>query len=196
MHFRQLLVQYGVSRTWVERGERMNYTDTIKELLPLDPLDYYILAALLHGDSHGYGLKKSVEVDMGKSITGSTFYRRLRIMEHSKVIQQIEDPSASNGPRRKNFISTLLGRVAFDFERERMKSLVNQRPGTSATIPGRIIHLLPLAPLPCSVINSITNTRCGRPATVAYAGEHDKGQWLVEPICENCADRMGRENQE
>lgn len=173
----------------------MNYPDTIKELLPLDPLDYYILAALLHGDAHGYELKKAVEAEMGKAITASTFYRRLRIMDRNGVIQQVEGPTENNDPRRKYFIATLLGCAAFDFEQERMKSLVSQRQGTSPMIPGRIIHLLPLAPLPCSIINPVTNTRCGRPATVAYAGEYDKRHWLVEPICENCADRMERENK-
>ena len=53
-----------------------------------------------------------------------------------------------------------------------------------------IVKLDESTPLPCSIYNPITDGLCGKPATVAYAYQAQVtpgGQWLLQPICRDCA---------
>ncbi len=61
------------------------------------------------------------------------------------------------------------------------------------TPPPTIIRLFPPHTLPCSGINERTNTRCGKPATAAYAEKAEDGRWVVEPVCRECWARDRKE---
>lgn len=59
----------------------------------------------------------------------------------------------------------------------------------------RTIQLDPSTPLPCTIYNAERNEPCGQPATVAYAYERRHPvppllvEWVVQPICRDCAMR-------
>lgn len=56
-----------------------------------------------------------------------------------------------------------------------------------------LIKLSEETPLPCSIYNPLTNTACGKPATVAWAYRKENqlppllGWWEVQPVCKDCA---------
>lgn len=56
-----------------------------------------------------------------------------------------------------------------------------------------IIKLDESTPLPCSIYNPKTDRPCGKPATAAYAYPAQmlpSGQWLVQPVCRDCATKV------
>ena len=56
----------------------------------------------------------------------------------------------------------------------------------------KIIKLAASTPLPCSIYNATTDQPCGRLAYAAYAypaHAEPPGQWLVQPVCRECATK-------
>lgn len=54
----------------------------------------------------------------------------------------------------------------------------------------KIIRLASSTPLPCSIYNASTDKPCGKTAYAAYAYPTETpppGQWLVQPVCQECA---------
>ena len=81
-------------------------------LTPLAPRDFLILLALAAGDSHGYGLVKSIEAESEGEVRmdPANLYRALRRMRRDGLVQQVTGPDTREGPDRHYFRLTPLGR--------------------------------------------------------------------------------------
>ena len=105
----------------------MQYNDTdrkIENLLPLDPLDFYIFSALMGKPLHGYEIKKTVEAEMKKTVPTASLYRRLRTMREGGLIDQVEQPIKDDDPRRQYFKVTAFGQAVYAAEYNRMRAIV------------------------------------------------------------------------
>lgn len=74
-------------------------------LLPLHPLEFRILLALLEGARHGYDIVKEIEsrAPDGATIYPANLYRRLRDLRDRGVLEDAEPPAGEEGgsrPRR------------------------------------------------------------------------------------------------
>lgn len=92
--------------------------------LPLSEPVYHILLALARAPAHGYALIQAIrertegEVDL----TPSTLYGALhRLLEEGWIAEREADPGASEGPRRRVYEVTELGREIAREEARRLR---------------------------------------------------------------------------
>lgn len=96
----------------------------VDALLPLTPIAFEILLALIDGDRHGYAVLQEVEQRVGSVLplrTG-TLYRALARLMEDGLIEQV-DGDASD-PRRRYYRLTALGRDTAKAEAERLEDQV------------------------------------------------------------------------
>jgi DNA-binding PadR family transcriptional regulator len=81
-------------------------------LTPLAPRDFLILLALAGGDLHGYGLVKTIESETDGEVRmdPANLYRALRRMRRDGLVQEVTGPDTGDGPDRRYFRLTPLGR--------------------------------------------------------------------------------------
>jgi DNA-binding PadR family transcriptional regulator len=81
-------------------------------LTPLAPRDFLILLALAGGDLHGYGLVKTIESESEGEVRmdPANLYRALRRMKRDGLVQEVTGPDTGDGPDRRYFRLTPLGR--------------------------------------------------------------------------------------
>jgi DNA-binding PadR family transcriptional regulator len=106
---------------------------------PLKPAVFYILLALVDGDSHGYAVMQAVRERSGGRLamqTGS-FYRHLAGLLETGLVAEVAGSATakSKDPRRGvSYRLTQAGRTTIEAERERLvellKSLDTLRPST------------------------------------------------------------------
>ena len=106
-----------------------------ESLLPLTPISFEILLALLEGDTHGYAILQSVEGRLGGGLplgTG-TIYRALARLLDEGLIDRATEPSrkaGTSGPavtedeRRRHYKITPLGRKVARAEAGRLADQV------------------------------------------------------------------------
>lgn len=96
----------------------------VDSLLPLTPIAFEILLALIEGDRHGYAVLQEVEQRVGSALplrTG-TLYRALARLMEDELIEQVDGDAAD--PRRRYYRLTALGRDTAKAEAERLESQV------------------------------------------------------------------------
>ena len=95
--------------------------------LPLAPRDLLILAALIDGELHGYGLIKAVEERSSGEVEldPANLYRVLRRMERDGWIREVAS-SPDEDARRRMYTITASGRAVLRQEVERLDHLLRQ----------------------------------------------------------------------
>ena len=97
----------------------------VRPHLPLAPRDLLVMAALIEGPLHGYGIIKSVETqsDAGVLLDPANLYRVLARMRDAGWIEETAPP-AEGDERRRTYALSRLGRDVVRAELERLKQLV------------------------------------------------------------------------
>jgi DNA-binding PadR family transcriptional regulator len=94
--------------------------------VPLPPVPFHILLALVHGASHGYGILQAVREQSGGRVplgTGSLYRHLSRLIDAGLVAETRGESSAD--PRRGTYYRlTPKGRQVLAEERERLTGLV------------------------------------------------------------------------
>ncbi|MBP8273724.1 MAG: helix-turn-helix transcriptional regulator [Acidobacteria bacterium] len=93
-------------------------------LLPLTPIAFEILLALIQGDLHGYAVLQEVEQRVGSVLplrTG-TLYRALARLMEDQLIEQVDGDTSD--PRRRYYRLTALGRETASAEARRLEDQV------------------------------------------------------------------------
>jgi len=96
----------------------------VDSLLPLTPIAFEILLALIDGDLHGYAVLQQVEERAGFALplrTG-TLYRALARLMEDALIEQVDGDATD--PRRRYYRLTTLGRDTARAEAERLEDQV------------------------------------------------------------------------
>ena len=95
-----------------------------KNLLPLKPADFMVLAVLQDGPSHGYALAQTMlERSNGYvSIRPGDLYRVLYRLADQALIEA-EEPDLANGRRRARYALTELGEQVLRLEASRLVAL-------------------------------------------------------------------------
>jgi len=97
--------------------------------LPLSPLTLLILLVLSERDQHGYDIIKAVQKRWGDTVNPGTgtFYSALKRLLDDGLLQEATTPPgmASEGPRRRYYAMTDLGRAVLRAETERLSSILS-----------------------------------------------------------------------
>ena len=96
-----------------------------ESLLPLTPISFEILLALVGGDLHGYAILQAVETRLdGKlPLRTGTMYRALARLLEEGLIER-SDAEAGDDPRRRYYAITALGRDTARAEARRLADQV------------------------------------------------------------------------
>lgn len=96
-----------------------------EELLPLHPLEFRILLALVEGPSYGTRIVEAVEAraDGGGKIYPANLYRRIRSLRSDGLVEETDAPAGAD-PRRSYLQLTDLGRRVAAAEARRLRDLV------------------------------------------------------------------------
>lgn len=105
--------------------------------LPLTPVTFHILLALLDGPIHGYGVKRIVEerTENAVSLSAGTLYTAVQRLDRSGLIEEVEPPedTAEGASSRWRFYTvTALGRSVLAAELRRLEADV--RVGRAALL--------------------------------------------------------------
>jgi DNA-binding PadR family transcriptional regulator len=108
-----------------------------RSFLPLHPLEFRILLALLDGPRHGYEIVRGIEAEGGHGrLYPANLYRRIRDLLASELIEEVEVEAAADR-RRRYLRATRLGRNVARLEARRLKQLVQDPRVTSSLQPTR-----------------------------------------------------------
>lgn len=96
------------------------------DLLPLHPVEFRILLALLGGPAHGYQVVKQVEASgtEGARLFPANLYRRIRDLRARGLLEEVAPPREGDDPRRRYLAVTPLGRAVARAEAARMEALL------------------------------------------------------------------------
>ena len=96
-----------------------------EEHLPLHPLEFRILLALLDGPSYGTRIVEAVEARAGggRRLYPANLYRRIRSLRSDGLLEEAPPPADAD-PRRSYLRLTDLGRRAAAEEARRLRDLV------------------------------------------------------------------------
>jgi DNA-binding PadR family transcriptional regulator len=94
-------------------------------VLPLTPISFEILLALLHGEAHGYAILQTVEVRLtGKlPLRTGTMYRALARLLDEGLIERAGGADDED-PRRRHYRITAYGRATAKAEARRLADQV------------------------------------------------------------------------
>ncbi len=96
----------------------------VDSLLPLTPIAFEILMALIDDDRHGYAVLQQVDERVGSVLplrTG-TLYRALARLMEDELIEQVDGDTTD--PRRRYYRLTALGRDTARAEARRLEDQV------------------------------------------------------------------------
>ena len=101
-----------------------------RDHLPLPPLDFHVLLALLEGPRHAYGLSSAVESNPGAGVRleiGS-LYRILSRLTPEGLIEDFYPPASAAGheARRRYYRITPFGRQVVRAEASRLEAVLRQ----------------------------------------------------------------------
>jgi DNA-binding PadR family transcriptional regulator len=95
------------------------------DLLPLTPVAFDILLALLDSEAHGYAIMQAVQerTSGATSLHAGTLYRALSRLVDSELIEELDElPSHASDERRRYYRVTGLGRRVAAAEARRLES--------------------------------------------------------------------------
>jgi len=98
-----------------------------EEFLPLRPVEFQVLLALVEGERHGYGILLEVarRSEGTVRLEPGTLYRALRRMLKAGLVTHASGPAGEgDDDRRRYYRLTALGRRVATAEAERMDTLV------------------------------------------------------------------------
>ena len=101
----------------------------VERQLPLKPLVFQVLLALVDGERHGWSLVRDVQQRGGFArLMPGNFYRTLRAMLASELIVEssARPPDANDDERRRYFRLTALGERVAAAEARRLQSIVTE----------------------------------------------------------------------
>jgi DNA-binding PadR family transcriptional regulator len=95
-------------------------------LLPLTPISFEVLLALMDGELHGYAILQAVEARLtGKlPLRTGTMYRALARLLDEGLIERAGGPAQDEDPRRRNYRITAHGRSTAKAEARRLADQV------------------------------------------------------------------------
>ena len=104
---------------------------------PLGPRDFLILLALAGGAHHGYGLVKAIEAESEGRVRmdPANLYRALRKLQRDGLIEESTGPDTNDGPERRYFRLTPMGRRMASEEAARLSRLA-KLARTRKLLPG------------------------------------------------------------
>lgn len=96
-----------------------------EDRLPLHPLEFRILLALLDGPSYGTRIVEAVETrnEGGRRLYPANLYRRIRSLRSDGLVEEAPAPARAD-PRRSYLRLTELGRRVAAAEARRLRDLV------------------------------------------------------------------------
>ena len=101
-------------------------------LLPLRPVEYLTLLALVEEEQHGYALAKEIaeRTDGLVSLEPGNLYRVIKRLSADKLVEASERKSvaANDDERRRYFKLTELGQHVAALEGERLRKLLTSKP--------------------------------------------------------------------
>ena len=99
---------------------------SVASLLPMAARDYLILFALADGPLHGHGLLKLLEAEAnGVPFDPANLYRSLRKLERDALVVEARAAAEGQGPPRRAYRLTRLGRAALVAEAARLAALTD-----------------------------------------------------------------------
>ena len=99
-------------------------TTDARELIPLKPIVFEILAVLGDDERHGWSLVREIQDRLGARVMPANFYRTLRAMLADGLIVEAGTRDAEGDERRRYFKVTPFGREAARLEARRLRDLV------------------------------------------------------------------------
>lgn len=116
--------------------------ETAERFLPLTPLSTSILLAVAGGARHGYAILKEMEerAPGGRVPGAGSLYAALQRMTDEGLLQEEEGEGEAEGPPRRCYGLTALGREVGRLEMQRMAELV------ALAAERRLVSPLPASP--------------------------------------------------
>lgn len=104
----------------------MAETTEVRSFLPLHPLEFRILLAVLDGPRHGYAIVQAIEArDPEAAVYPANLYRRIRtLLGRGLLSEVVREPGEGEAGRRRYVEVTPLGRAVARAEAERLEALV------------------------------------------------------------------------
>lgn len=109
--------------------------ETIKALLPLQPMHFRVSLVLAAGPMHGYAIAKELERAHGSPVLPGNLYRTLKQMRAKELIRETELDANNDDERRRYFELTPLGQEVAAAETRRMEDLVDAAHRARLTAP-------------------------------------------------------------
>jgi DNA-binding PadR family transcriptional regulator len=108
----------------------------LADYLPLHPLEFQILLALMDGVAHAYRIVRQVESRQPawSRILPTNLYRRIWRLADLALIEEVLREAEAERPR-KHFVITALGRQVVAAEAARLRGLLTQAEA-AGVIPG------------------------------------------------------------
>ena len=99
---------------------------SVGNFLPLHPLEFRILLALLDGPGHGYRIVQEIEArEAGGKIWPANLYRRIRDLLGQGLIEETGAPRGEDSDPRRTYVRlSALGRRVAEAEARRLAALV------------------------------------------------------------------------
>ena len=97
-----------------------------ESLLPLTPISFEILLALVDGDLHGYAILQAVESRLAGTLpmrTGTIYRALARLMDEGLIARA--GTAADEDPRRRHYAITTLGLDTVKAEARRLADMVD-----------------------------------------------------------------------
>lgn len=103
------------------------------DLIPLTPIDFYLLVILAEGDSYGYAIKKELARASGGSLDPEigSLYRMISRLASNGLVDEAEEGVPGDGDRkspghpRRYYRITGLGRAVMAAEAARMRRVLD-----------------------------------------------------------------------
>jgi DNA-binding PadR family transcriptional regulator len=97
------------------------------DYLPLHPLEFQVLLALMDGVAHAYRIVRQVEnrQPAWSRILPTNLYRRIWRLSGLSLIEEVPDKADTERPR-KHFVITALGRQVVAAEAARLRGLLQE----------------------------------------------------------------------
>ncbi len=104
-------------------------SDVVKQL-PLNPVEFRILMALLDGPSYGTRIVEQIEArgDVGRKLYPANLFRRIRDLLGKGLLEETTAPAEAD-PRRTYLRLTDLGREVARAEATRLRALLDEAIG-------------------------------------------------------------------
>lgn len=95
-----------------------------ESFIPLNPLEFRVLMALVRGPSYGTRIVEEIEArEEGRKLYPANLYRRIRDLLGKGLLEETAPPEGTD-PRRTYLQMTALGRAVARAEAERLRALV------------------------------------------------------------------------